>query len=102
MIEKIHELYYDCFQFLNSSLDSLVKNLSKDGFKHLSQEFDYNVLNLVKQTGFYPYEYMSDFEKFKEKLPNKKSFIVLSLTEKLITKNTNMFLMFGINLKLKR
>ena len=27
---------------------------------------------IVKQKGFYPYEYMSDFEKFKEKLPSKK------------------------------
>ena len=29
----------DSFQFLSSSLDSLVKNLSKDDFKCLSQEF---------------------------------------------------------------
>ena len=44
------------FQFLSPSLDSLVKNLSKDYFKYLSQEFDNNVLDLVKQNGFYPYE----------------------------------------------
>ena len=44
------------FQFLSPSLDSLVKNLSKDDFKYLSQEFDNNVLDLVKQNGFYPYE----------------------------------------------
>ena len=37
------------FQILSSSLHSLVKNLSKDDFKHLSQEFDNNVLDLVKQ-----------------------------------------------------
>ena len=43
-------------QFLNSSLDSLIKNLNKDDFKYLSQEFDNNVLDLVKQKGFYPYE----------------------------------------------
>ena len=30
------------FQFLSLSLDSLVKNLGKDGFKYLSQEFDSN------------------------------------------------------------
>ena len=53
--------FIDCFQFLSSALDSLVKNLSKDDFKYLSQKFDKNVLNLVKQLGFYPYEYMSDF-----------------------------------------
>ena len=43
-------------------------------FKYLSQEFDNNVLDLVKQIGFYPHEYMSDFEKFKEELPNKEEF----------------------------
>ena len=37
------------FQFLNSSFDSLVKNLGKNYFKYLSQEFDNNVLDLVKQ-----------------------------------------------------
>ena len=54
------------FQFLSSSLDSLVKNLNKKGFKYLSQEFDNNVLDLVKQKGFYSYEYMRGSEKFKE------------------------------------
>ena len=55
------------FQFLSSSLYSL----NKDYFKYLSQEFDKNMLDLVKQKGFYPYEYISDFEKFREKLPSK-------------------------------
>ena len=40
--------FIDSFQFLNSSLDSLVKNLNKDGFKYLSQEIDKNTLDLVK------------------------------------------------------
>ena len=59
---------------LRSSLDSLVKSLSKDDFEYLSQEFDSNILDLVKQKGFYPYEYMSNFEKFKEKLPSNEKF----------------------------
>ena len=40
----------------------------------MCQEFDNNVLDLVKQKGFYPYEYMSDFEKFKEDLASKENF----------------------------
>ena len=60
--------FIDRFQFLSSSLDSLVKNLDKDNFKYLSQEFDKNKLDLVKQKGFYPCEYMCSFEKFKEEL----------------------------------
>ena len=55
-----------------ASLNSLVKNLSADDFKYLSQELDNNVLDLAKQKGFYRYEYMSDFEKFKEDLPSKE------------------------------
>ena len=41
--------FIDSFQFLSSSLDRLVKNLSKNDFKYLSQEFDNNVLDLVKR-----------------------------------------------------
>ena len=53
----------------------LTRPLCKDDFKYLSQGFDNNVLDLVKQMGFYPYEYMSDFEKFKEEFLLKESFI---------------------------
>ena len=38
--------FIDSFQFLSSSLDSLVKNINKDDSKYLSQEFD-NVLDIV-------------------------------------------------------
>ena len=44
--------FIESFQFLSSSLDSLVKNLSDNDFEHLSQELDNKVLNLVKQKGF--------------------------------------------------
>ena len=40
----------DSFQFLSSSLDSLVKSLGKDDFEYLSQEFKTKILDLVKQT----------------------------------------------------
>ena len=66
--------FIDSFQFLSSSLDSLFINLNKDGFRYLSQEFDNNVLDLVKQKVFYPYEYMIDFENFKGELPSKEKF----------------------------
>ena len=66
--------FIDSFQFLSSSLDSLVKNLNKDDFKYLSQEFDNNVLDLVKQKGFYRYEYMTDFQKFKRRITKQIKF----------------------------
>ena len=43
--------FIDIIQFLSSSFNSLVKNLNKDNFKYLSQEFDNNVLDLVKKKG---------------------------------------------------
>ena len=61
-------IFIDSFQFLSLSLDSLVKNLVKYDFKYLRHEFDNKVLDLVKQKGFYSYEYISGFEKFKEEL----------------------------------
>ena len=37
--------FIDSFQFPSSSFDSLVKNLGKDDFKYLSQEFYNNSLH---------------------------------------------------------
>ena len=42
-------IFIDTMQFMNSSLDVLVKNLSDNDFKHLSQEFSGDLLKLVKQ-----------------------------------------------------
>ena len=67
-------VFIDSMQFMNSSLDSLVRNLSDNDFKYLSEEF----LKLIKQKGVYPYEYMDSFEKLSDdKLPDKCKFIVL-------------------------
>ena len=41
-------IFFDSFEFLRSSLDNLVKNLGKDNFECLSQEFDCKLLDLVK------------------------------------------------------
>ena len=82
--------FIDRCQLLSSSLDRLVKNLGNDDFKYLSQKFDSNILGLVKQIGFYPYEYMSDIEKFKKQLPSKENFYsyehVLNVWKKFKTK----------------
>ena len=53
-----------------------MRNLNNDDFKYLGQEFDQNKLDLVKQKELYPYEYMTDFEKFKENYQAMESFIV--------------------------
>ena len=94
--------FIDSFQFPSPSLGHLVKNLAKVDVKHLSQEFDNNVLDLVKQKGFYPYEYLSDFENCKEQLLYKEKFYSSLTGKKLVTKNIIMILRFGTNLKWKR
>ena len=52
----------------------------------MSQECDSKVLCLVKQKGFYPYECMSGFEKFKEELPSKEKFYSLLMGKKISNK----------------
>ena len=68
-------VFIDSMQFMNSSLDKLVKNLSDKDFKYLIEEFGSKNLELLKQKGDYPYEYMNSFERFIEgKLPARKIF----------------------------
>ena len=63
-------VFIDSIQFMNSSLDKLVKNFSDEDFKYLVEEFGSENLKLLKQKGAYPYEYMNSFERFnEEKLP---------------------------------
>ena len=50
----------------------------------MSHELNNNVIDLVKQKGFYPDEYLSDFEKFKKELPSKEKFYS-SLTDRKIS-----------------
>ena len=73
-------------QFMNPRIDKLVKNLSDKGFKYLIEEFGSKYLELLKQKGAYPYEYIlmliltniTVFERYnEEKLPAKNIFIAL-------------------------
>ena len=73
--------------------------MSKDDSKHLNQEFDNKVLDLLKQKIFYSYEYMSGLENIKEELLNKEKLYSLLTRKKLLIKYINMFLRFGIDLK---
>ena len=74
----------DSMQFMNSSLDKLVKNLSYEDFKYLVEEFDFKHLKILKQKGDYPYEYMNSFKKFDEdKLPARKYYFSSTKKEKI-------------------
>ena len=89
------------FQVLSPSLDSLVKALAKDDLRYLSQEFDSNVLYLVKEKGFYPSEYLSNFEKFEEESPTKKTFYSLLTDRKISDKEYEHVLIIWNKLKVE-
>ena len=95
-------VFIETMQFMNSSLDSLVKNLSDNDFKYLSEEFSGEFLRLVKEKGVYPYEYIDSFKKFSEdKLPDRcKCFSSLKdecISEKDYLKPVDVWNVFKIN-----
>ena len=62
-------------QFMNSSLEKLVKKLSDNYFKYLIGEFGSKNLDLSKRKGAFPFEYMESFKRFgEEKLLDGESF----------------------------
>ena len=68
-------VFTDSMQFMNSSLDKLVKNLVDKDFKYLVEEFGTKNLKILKQKGAYPYEYMSSLKRFnQDKLCARKYF----------------------------
>ena len=71
--------FIDSAQFLNTSLDTLVQNLAKEGtdkFPSLKTHFpNPQQLALLLRKGVYPYSYMDHVNKFEElQLPSKEHF----------------------------
>ena len=68
-------VFIGSMQFMNSSLDALVKNLSNKDFKYLLQEFGGDLLELVNQKREYPYDDTDSFKRFSGgKVPDKCQF----------------------------
>ena len=60
-------IFIDSFQFMNRSLSDLADDLPKDSFfYHTKKEFGTENLELITRKGVYPYDYMDNFNKFKE------------------------------------
>jgi len=92
-----HLRFIDSILFMDSSLETLTKNLKKgemDKIKHANKTFEGEEfihtkkffqgeeLNLITQKGVYPYDYMNSFERFSdEQLPSQEHFYS-KLTEK--------------------
>ena len=68
-------VFIESMQFMNSSLEKLVKNLSDVDIKYLTAEFGSRNLEPLKQKDAFPCEYMNSFQRLiEEKLPDKECF----------------------------
>ena len=68
-------VFKDSLKFMSSNLGALVNNLPKDAFKNLLKYCTPEQAEILKQKGFYPYEYMDKEEKFNDtKLPPREAF----------------------------
>ena len=69
-------VFIDSTQFMNSSLDKLVKNLSDEDFKYLGEDEN---LELLKQKG--ADQFMNSFERLKEKKLPARKYIYSSIKD---------------------
>ena len=75
-------VFKDSMKFLNLSVAALVNNLPEDGFNNLEKYFTTEQIKLLKQKGFYPYEYMDSIEKLKDPTPPPQQAFYSKLTGK--------------------
>ena len=75
-------VFKDSLKFMASSLEALVNNLPEDAFKNLNKYFTSKQTKLLKQKGFFPYDYMDNIEKLKDSKPPPKEAFYSKLTGK--------------------
>lgn len=77
--------FVDSYKFLGTSLEKLANGLHKTDFIHLSKFFTSTTqFNLLTRKGVYPYDYMTDWEKYTEsQLPSKELFFNSLLSEEI-------------------
>jgi hypothetical protein len=68
-------VFIDSIQFMASSLEDLVSNLSPEDFRIVGKRWKGEDFNLVTQKGVFPYEFLDDISKLSTKgLPSKDKF----------------------------
>ena len=68
-------VFKDSLKFMASSLEALVNNLPGGALNNLEKYFTTKQVKLLKQKGFFPYDYMDSIEKLKDtKPPPQKAF----------------------------
>ena len=95
-------VFKDSLKFMSSSLEALVNNLPQNGFKNISKYYTPEQVELIKQKGFYPYEYMDSEEKFNDTKPPPQKVFFSTLTGRGITeKNYKHVLNFWNSFNMK-
>ena len=95
-------IFIDSLQFMNCSLDRLVRNLNDKDFKYSSEEFNGEQLKLLKEKDVYPYKYTNSFTRFNEDKLHDKCKLFSSLKDNGISeKEYERAIMFGKYLKQK-
>ena len=80
-------IFKDSLKFMASSLEALVNNLPEDAFKNLDKYFTPEKAKLLKQKGFFPYDYMDKIEKLKDTKPPPQQAFYSKLSGKGINKS---------------
>ena len=80
-------IFKDSLKIMTSSLEALVGNLPSDGFKNLDKYFTPEKVKLLKQKGFFPYDYMDKLEKLKDNKPPPPQAFYSKLSGKGINKS---------------
>ena len=75
-------VFKDSLKFMASSLEALVNNLPEGALKNLNKYFTTEQVKLLKQKGFFPYDYMDNIEKLKDPTPPPQKAFYSKLTGK--------------------
>ena len=81
-------IFKDSMKFLKASVQALVDNLPKDGFKNIERYYEPKQANLLKQKGFFPYDYFDKLEKLKDPKPPPEKAFSSRLTGEKINKSS--------------
>ena len=80
-------VFIDCIESMNYSLDKPVKNLVDKDFNYLVKEFSSESLEILKQKGAYPYEYMNSFKRFNEDKLCARKYFYSATKDKIISED---------------
>ena len=75
-------VFKDSLKFMASSLEALVNNLPEGALNNLNKYFTSKQVKLLKQKGFFPYDYMGSIEKLKNPTPPPQKAFYSKLTGK--------------------